>query len=274
MILPERERRVTQHFLVQYADELHVAKIYTAGNRKEMRKERSSRNGGKNKKVIEAARVKREGDKKAVAAAKKLAKVALREKAKAAKQKASDAKKKAQAAAKMKKISKKEPKRDASKLAKATKMSAKKGITKAAKKAKPSATKPAARAPPKSAPESQPKSSSSSIRKATASAPGPAKVVVQHLLDMLPGGGLAPAPASAASSGTFTVRTLTGKVLQVPTAQCASRHELVSYIEEKLGIPGRMQRYLHKGLEVSEAGTLSSQGIQDGSTIFLVLRLG
>ena len=69
------------------------------------------------------------------------------------------------------------------------------------------------------------------------------------------------------------VKTLSGRTITVETDANDSIEELKRKIEAKEGIPARDQRIIYAGKSLDEQNTVGDYSIQNGSNLYLVLRL-
>jgi len=69
------------------------------------------------------------------------------------------------------------------------------------------------------------------------------------------------------------VKTLTGKTLEIEVSEADSVVELKQKIWDREGIPPDQQRIIFAGKQLQEGHDLSEYGIQEDSTVHLVLRL-
>ena len=76
-------------------------------------------------------------------------------------------------------------------------------------------------------------------------------------------------------TGTITIKTLTGKVTTVGgldfKKDCVS--DLTHAVQEREGIPPDQQRLVFAGQQLQHGNSLAEQGIQNNSTVHLILRL-
>ena len=79
--------------------------------------------------------------------------------------------------------------------------------------------------------------------------------------------------ARLAGISAIVVKTLTGGALAFQTDKYTTVDQFRSMIEDSEGIPPEHQRLIYDGRQLEDGRTLSSYGVQDGSTLHLVLRL-
>jgi ubiquitin len=72
---------------------------------------------------------------------------------------------------------------------------------------------------------------------------------------------------------TISVKTLTGKMIDVEVEADEKVEDMKKKIEEKEGIPPDQQRLIFAGQQLEDGNTLSEYSIEDGASVHLVLRL-
>lgn len=288
MYPPQRERRVAQHYLVEFAEELNVGSIYGSKQlAKSLKGERKPKTGvakGAAKNAATQLKERKAAAKAMLAAALKEKKVATKER-KAAAAKANAAKTKVaamkakKAAAKAKLVAKrttaaaklmtKKAKQTAARKTSQTAAKTKKQL-KTAKTAKKTKVATGAKKPAAPLPRLKAKDLAARLLKPT-KPKKPSKQKPSDMSDINLDGATSSQPTDTA---TFAVRTLTGKVMSVPLATVTTYDELTAFVLAQQGVPAERQRFLFKGLELTVNASLAAQGIAAGSVVFFVLRIG
>jgi ubiquitin-like protein Nedd8 len=77
----------------------------------------------------------------------------------------------------------------------------------------------------------------------------------------------------ANDEGVITIMYFTGRVLRFEVKNEIAIMQLKALVQERDGLPPATQRLLYNGKQLTDEGTLASQGVPNGATINLVLRL-